>query len=135
MSWLVSTLKDRCTTFCTHNAVKITFERRNILNEREITHNYRQNRTNDLRVCGLVSALDNACTTFCTHNAVKMSFKRRNILNGREITLTLRQNQIIIEICVCPGLFRRRKKRAPGSARITQCKGRLNVEISQTGEK
>ena len=105
MSWLVSTLKDRCTTFCTHNAVKITFERRNILNEREITHNYRQNRTNDLRVCGLVSALDNACTTFCTHNAVKMSFKRRNILNGRERKYSYRQNRPMVAFCVSLGLF------------------------------
>ena len=32
------------TTSCTHNAVKRAFKRRNILNGREITYSYRQNR-------------------------------------------------------------------------------------------
>ena len=44
VSELVSTLENACTPFCTHNAVKIAFKRRNILNEGELTYSYRQNR-------------------------------------------------------------------------------------------
>ena len=87
------------------------------------------------RVSGHVSTLEIACTTICTHNAVKIAFKRRNILNGREITYSYRQNRRIIAICVCLSLFRRWRKRALRSARIMQRKYRLNVEMSQKGEK
>ena len=44
MSGLVSALEIACTTFGTHDAVKRAFKRRNILNGREITYSYRQNR-------------------------------------------------------------------------------------------
>ena len=44
VSGLVSTLEGACTTFCTYNAVKIAFKRRNIKNGREIMLNLRQNR-------------------------------------------------------------------------------------------
>ena len=44
VSWLVSTLENVCTTFGTHDAVKRAFKLRNILNGREITISYRQNR-------------------------------------------------------------------------------------------
>ena len=37
----VSELENECTTFCTHNAVKIAFKRRNIKNGKEITLNFR----------------------------------------------------------------------------------------------
>ena len=87
-----------------------------------------------MRVCGLVSTTENACTTFGTHNAVQSAFKRRSISNGREISINFLQNRRIA-VCVYLGLFRRRKTRALRSARITQCKVRLNVEISRTGEK
>ena len=76
-----------------------------------------------------------ACTTFCTHNAVKRAFKRRSISNGREISLNFLRNRRIIAICVYLDLFLRWKRRALRSARIMQWKGRLNVEVSQTGEK
>ena len=78
---------------------------------------------------------EQACTTFCMHNAMQSALKRRNISNGREISLNFLQNQQIIAICVYLGLLRRRKTRALRSARITQCKVRLNVEVSRTGEK
>ena len=44
VSGLVSTLENACTPFCTHNAVKIAFKRRNISMGREITHKFGQNR-------------------------------------------------------------------------------------------
>ena len=37
-----SVLENVCTTFCMQNGVKFAFQRRNILNGREITYNYRQ---------------------------------------------------------------------------------------------
>ena len=40
----VSGLESAYTTFCTHNAEKIAFKRRNITNWIEITFNLRQNR-------------------------------------------------------------------------------------------
>ena len=43
VSGLVSALEGACTAFCTHNAVKIEFKRRNITDGNEITHNLRQN--------------------------------------------------------------------------------------------
>ena len=79
--------------------------------------------------------MKNACTTFCTHDAVQSTFERRSISNGREISINFLQNRRIIAVCVYLGLLRRRKTRAMCSARITQCKMRLNVEISRTGEK
>ena len=78
---------------------------------------------------------ENACTTFGTHNAVQSAFKRRNISNGWEISLNFLRNRRIIAVCVYLGLFRRRKRRALRSACITQCKVRLSVEVSLTGEK
>ena len=39
-----SVLENVCTTFCMQNGVKFAFKRRNNLNGREITHNFRQNR-------------------------------------------------------------------------------------------
>ena len=84
---------------------------------------------------GFVSTMENACTTFCTHNAVQRAFKRRNILNGKEISLNFLQNRRVIDIFVYLGLFRQWKVLALGSACITQCKVRLNVAISRTGEK
>ena len=59
---LVSTMESACTTFCTHNAVKIAFKRRNIAIRSESAHNFRQNRVNvyDLRAAVLVSTV-----TFC----------------------------------------------------------------------
>ena len=89
----------------------------------------------NLRVSGIASTSENTCTTFCTHNAVKRAFKRRSISNGREISINFLQNRRIIAVCVYLGLLRRRKTRALRSACITQCKVRLNVEISRTGEK
>ena len=44
VSGFVLTLENVCTTFCVQNGVKIPFNRRNILNRNEITHNFRQNR-------------------------------------------------------------------------------------------
>ena len=61
-----------------------------------------------------------ACITFCKHNTVKRAFKRRNISNGSEISLNFLLNRRIIAVCVYLGLFRRRKTRALGSARIIQ---------------
>ena len=83
----------------------------------------------------IILAEREACTTFCTHSSVKGAFKRRNISNAREISLNFLQYRRIIAVCVYLGLFRRRKKPALRSARITQCKERLNVEVPQTGEK
>ena len=39
----VLTLENECTTLCMRNGVKWAFERRNILNRKDITHNFRQN--------------------------------------------------------------------------------------------
>ena len=44
VSVLVLTLENVCTTFCVRSGVKFAFNRRNILNGREITHNFRHNR-------------------------------------------------------------------------------------------
>ena len=44
VSGYVLTLEKVCTTFCMQNGVKFAFKRRNILNGREMTHNFRQNR-------------------------------------------------------------------------------------------
>ena len=44
ISEFVWTLENACTTFCMQNGVKRPFKLRNILNGREITHNFRQNR-------------------------------------------------------------------------------------------
>ena len=44
VSGLVSTLENASTTFCTYNAVKTSFKRRNISNGREIELNLLQNR-------------------------------------------------------------------------------------------
>ena len=44
VSGFVLTLESVCTTFCMQNGVKFAFKSRNILNGREITHNFRQNR-------------------------------------------------------------------------------------------
>ena len=44
VSGYVLTLEKVCTTFCMQNGVKRPFKLRNILNGREITHNFRQNR-------------------------------------------------------------------------------------------
>ena len=44
VSGLVSKMDNACTTFCTHNAVKISFKRRNISSGREIELNLLQNR-------------------------------------------------------------------------------------------
>ena len=80
--------------------------------------------------------MENACTTFCTHNAVKIAFLQRSISNGREISLNFLQNRRIIAICVSLGLFRRWTSGVVlRSARITQWKELLVVEVSQTGEK
>ena len=80
-------------------------------------------------------AVREACTTFCTHDAVQGAFKRRRISKGREISLNFLQYRRIIAICVYLGLFRRRQTRALRWERITQWKERLNVEVSQRGEK
>ena len=44
VSGFVLTLENVCTTFCIRNGVKRAFKRRNILNGRVITLNFRQNR-------------------------------------------------------------------------------------------
>ena len=88
-----------------------------------------------MRVSGIASTTEITCTTFGTLNAVKRAFKRRSISNGREISLNFLQNRRIIAVCVYLGLLRQRKTRALRSASITQCKVRLNVKISRTGEK
>ena len=89
----------------------------------------------DFHVSELVSTLEIAWTTLRTHNAVKAAFKRRNITNGRETTLIFRHNLRMIAICVCLGLHRCWKTRVPRRACKDEWKERLNVEISQTGEK
>ena len=55
------------------NGLKGAFNRRNILNGREITHNFRQNSANgyDFRVSAIVWTLENVCTTSCMRNGVK----------------------------------------------------------------
>ena len=130
-------MENACITFCTHNAVKGAFLQRSISNGREISLNFTTKSTNycNLSVSGLVSTTENACTTFWTNNAVKRAFKRRSISNGRAISLNFRQNWRIIAVCVYLGWFRRRTTCALGSPSITQCKVRLIVEVSQTGEK
>ena len=65
----------------------------------------------------------------------KRAFKRRNITNGKEITLNCRQNRRMIAICVFLGLFRRWKSYVLRSACKMESKERLNVELSQTGDK
>ena len=72
MSGLVSTTKNACTTFCTHNAVQRAFKRRNILNGKEISLNFLQNRRviEIFVYVGLfrrwkVLALGSACITQC----------------------------------------------------------------------
>ena len=134
---LVSTKENTCTTFGTHKAVHSASKRRNISNGREISLNSLQNRRMivNYQCLDLFRRWKTACTTFCKHNAVKRAFQCRNILNGKEISLNFLQNRRFIAIFVCPSLFRRWKTRALRSARTTQCKGRLNVEISQPGEK
>ena len=49
------------------NGVKRPFKRRNILNGREITGNFRENQRmiSDFSVSGFGSALENVFTTFC----------------------------------------------------------------------
>ena len=90
----------------------------------------------NFRVCGLVPTMESACTRFCMHNAMQSALKRQNISSGRQISLNSLQNRRIIAICVCLGVFLRWKTRALRSSRlITQCKMRLNVAISRTGEK
>ena len=72
VSRLVSTLENACTTFCTLNAVKVAIKRRNILNGREITYSYRQNRR-IIAICVCLSlfrrwrtrALRSACSQRC----------------------------------------------------------------------
>ena len=44
VSGLVSMMENAWTTFCMHNAVKMSFKRRNVSNGGEIMHNFRQNR-------------------------------------------------------------------------------------------
>ena len=98
-----------CTTFCMHKAMQSAFKRRSILNGREISIHFLQNRR-IIRVCvylGLFQTTENACTTFGTHNAVQSAFKRRRISKGKENSLNFLQNQRIIAICVYLGLFRR----------------------------
>ena len=89
----------------------------------------------DFRVPGLVLSLEIVCTTFCVRNGVKRALKRRNILNGREITHNFLQNRRMIAILAFLGLFWRWKTYALRSACELESKWRLNVEISQTGEK
>ena len=72
---------------------------------------------------------------FCMYNRVKRALKRRNISNGREITQNFRRNRQMIEFCDLIGLLRRWKTRAIHSRSIMQRKERLNVEISEMGEK
>ena len=87
--------------------MKFAFIRRNILNGREITHNFRQNRRMKA-ICEspeFVLTLESVCTTFCMQNGVKFAFKRRNILNGSEITHNFRQNRRMKAIYESLGLF------------------------------
>ena len=84
VSGLVSTLENACTTFCTNNAVKIAFKRRNISNGIEITLNLRQNRR---MIASVWACFVAGKRVHYVHNAVNIAFKRRNITNGKEITL------------------------------------------------
>ena len=81
--------------------------RRNVLNGREITLNFRQNRLMlaILEFLGLFLTLENVCTMFCIQNGMKRAIKRRNILNGREITHNFRQNRPTLAILEFLGLF------------------------------
>ena len=54
---------------------------------------------------------------------------------GEKYRLILLQTRRIIATCVYRGFFRRWKTRALRSERIMEWKERLNVEVSQTGEK
>ena len=66
-SVFVFTLGNVCTTFCMQNGVTFAFKRRNILNGREITRNFRENQRmiTDFSVSGFDSALEDVFTTFC----------------------------------------------------------------------
>ena len=67
---LVLTLKNVCNTFCMRNGLKRVFKRRNILSEREITHNFRQN----LRMTTILEILCLFCRweTYALRFACKM---------------------------------------------------------------
>ena len=109
--WHVSSLKNECTTSCKHNALKIAFKRRNISYGRETWHNIRQNR----RIIAICVCLGffRRWKTRALRSARIMQWKerlnRRNISNGREIKHYIPQNRRIFAICVCRGLFRRRR--------------------------
>ena len=85
LSGLVSTLENVCTTFGTHDAVKVAFKGRNILSGREITYSYRQNRR-IIAICvclGLyrqckTRALRSACSERCVETSKYLKRERNN---------------------------------------------------------
>ena len=88
------------------SGVKFAFNRRNILNGREITHNFRQNRrmVTILEFLGCFDA--GKCMHYVLHSKwSEKGVRRRNILNGREITLNFRQNRRMLAILEFLGLF------------------------------
>ena len=70
-----SVLENVCTTFCVQNGVKFAFKRRNILNGREITHNFRHNRRM-IAICESVGAF-RCCKTYALRSARKMEWNSR----------------------------------------------------------
>ena len=78
MSELVSTLEGACTAFCTHNAVKIEFKRRNITDGKEVTLYLRQNRR--VIAISVFPVLFRRGKTRALRSACKMEGKERLIV-------------------------------------------------------
>ena len=83
---------------------------------------------------GLVSTLENVCTTFGTHDAVRGALKRPKYLKRERNNASLLSDSTNDCDLLVYGLASTMES-ACGSARITQCNVRLNVEISPAGEK
>ena len=135
MCGLVSTLENACTMFGTLDAVKRAFKRRNILNGREITYSYRQNRR-VIAFCVCLSlfrrwrtrALRSACSERCVETSKYLKRERINATLLSEST-----NDCDLRVCGLVSTLQNSHALRP--ARIMQWEGRLNDEISQTGEK
>ena len=105
---LVLTLGNVCTTFCMRNGVNRAFERRNILNSRELTHNFLQIRRMIAIFCFCACFYAAKGMHYVLHAKwSEQTFERRNILSGREITHNSLQNRRMLTILEIVNLFLR----------------------------
>ena len=130
-------MESACTRFRTHNAVQSAFKRRNISSGREITLNFLQNRRIIVNYVCLDlfrrwkrRTLRPARITQC-----KVRLNVAVFRTGDKHRIIFRQKRRMNAFCLYLGLFLRLTSRALRSASIMQWTERLNVELSQTGEK